>query len=93
MFTRLSIIDWCQFSDNVFHEYLTVLTCANRAGKTTILNLLSKSTEWNPQLVSSYEKDEKGVPKYFNSLKAIGKKFLFKTRYLQIGDNTMILQK
>ena len=46
MFTRLSIKDWRQFSniDIVFHVHLTVLTGANGAGKTTVLNLLSKST-------------------------------------------------
>lgn len=80
MFTRLSIKDWRQFSniDIVFHEHLTVLTGANGAGKTTVLNLLSKSTGWNPQFVSSYEKDEKGVSKYFNSLKSLGQKLFIK---------------
>ena len=76
MFTRIKIEDWRQFSniDITFHEHLTVLTGANGAGKTTILNLLSKSTGWNPQFVSSYEKDDKGVIKYLNSLKKIGHK-------------------
>lgn len=62
MFTRLNIKEWRQFSDVdiVFHNHLTVLTGANGAGKTTILNLLSKSTGWNPQFVSSYEQDENG---------------------------------
>lgn len=46
MFKRLNIKEWRQFSDVdiFFHEHLTVLTGANGAGKTTILNLLSKST-------------------------------------------------
>ena len=46
MFKRLNVKEWRQFSDVdiVFHEHLTVLTGANGAGKTTILNLLSKST-------------------------------------------------
>lgn len=80
MFTRLNIKEWRQFSDVdiVFHDHLTVLTGANGAGKTTILNLLSKSTGWNPQFVSSYEKDEKGGSKYFNSLKNFGKKLFIK---------------
>ena len=40
MFTRLSIKAWRQFSDIdiLFHEHLTVLTGANGAGKTTVLN-------------------------------------------------------
>lgn len=80
MFTRLNIKEWRQFSDVdiAFHNHLTVLTGANGAGKTTILNLLSKSTGWNPQFVSSYEQDENGVSKYFNSLKEFGKKDLHK---------------
>ena len=59
MFTRLSIKEWRQFSDIdiVFHEHLTVLTGANGAGKTTVLNLLSKRTGRKTQEYSSYEKD------------------------------------
>ena len=74
MFKRLKISDWRQFSnvDISFHPHLTVLTGANGAGKTTILNLLSQSTGWDPQFVSSYEKDKAGISKYFNSLKNIG---------------------
>ena len=55
MFKRLKISDWRQFSnvDISFHPHLTVLTGANGAGKTTILNLLSQSTGWDPQFVSS----------------------------------------
>ena len=93
MFTRLSIKDWRQFSniDIVFHEHLTVLTGANGAGKTTVLNLLSKSTGWNPQFVSSYEKDEKGVSKYFNSLKSFGQKLFIKLT--STNDNQAIKNK
>ena len=80
MFKRISINGWRQFSDVdiVFHKHLTVLTGANGAGKTTILNLLSESIGWTPQFVSSYEKDEKGISKYFNSLKEFGKDFFAK---------------
>lgn len=83
MFKRLKINDWRQFSniDISFHRHLTVLTGANGAGKTTILNILSQSTGWNPKFVSSYEKDKTGVSKYFNSLKNIGKRFLNKPSY------------
>lgn len=93
MFTRLSIKDWRQFSniDIVFHEHLTVLTGANGTGKTTVLNLLSKSTGWNPQFVSSYEKDEKGVSKYFNSLKSLGQKLFIKLT--STNDNQAIKNK
>ena len=45
MFKRLNVKGWRQFSDIdiEFHEHLTILTGANGAGKTTILNLLSKN--------------------------------------------------
>lgn len=87
MFKRLNVKEWRQFSDVdiVFHEHLTVLTGANGAGKTTILNLLSKSTGLNPQFVSSCEKDERGVTKYFNSLKSLkslGRRFFIKKETL-----------
>ena len=70
MFKRLSIKEWRQFSDIdiTFHPHLTVLTGANGAGKTTILNLLAQSTGWDPKFVSSYAKEEKGELKYCNSL-------------------------
>ena len=49
MFTRLNIKEWRQFSDVdiVFHNHLTVLTGANGAGKTTIVNLLMRFYEIN----------------------------------------------
>lgn len=70
MFSEIHIKEWRQFSDVniVFHDHLTVLTGANGAGKTTILNLLSKCVGWEPQFVSSYEQDDKGLSKYVNSI-------------------------
>lgn len=88
MFTRLNIKEWRQFEnvDISFHDHLTVLTGANGAGKTTILNLLARSTGWNPQFVSSFEKDEKGISKYMNSLKAFGKRIFIKAASLKSND-------
>lgn len=85
MFKRINVKEWRQFSniDIEFHQHLTVLTGANGAGKTTVLNLLSKSIGWNPRFVSSYEEDENGIVKYFNSLKDIGKNYLLKCLMLQ----------
>lgn len=93
MFTRLNIKEWRQFSDIdiVFHDHLTVLTGANGAGKTTILNLLSKSTGWNPLFVSSYEQDENGISKYLNSLKEFGKKLFINLKTK--GDTPLIKNK
>lgn len=95
MFTRLNIKEWRQFSDIdiVFHEHLTVLTGANGAGKTTILNLISRSIGWQPQFISSYERDETGVIKYFNSLKSKGKKFFIKALNFSTPVNTQQINK
>lgn len=82
MFKRLIIKEWRQFSDIdiLFHPHLTVLTGANGAGKTTILNLLANHFNWDSQFVSSYIKDkETGVLSYCNSIhkfKEAIKKFL-----------------
>lgn len=80
MFKRINIKAWRQFSDIdiEFHRNLTVLTGANGAGKTTILNILSQSTGWQPKFVSSYAK-KAGVVKYINSLFQAGKKFFIKS--------------
>lgn len=92
MFKRLNIKDWRQFNDIdiIFHPHLTVLTGANGAGKTTILNLLSQSTGWSPQFVSSYEKDEKGISKYLTSLKNFGKKFFIKSTVVSNSDENKL---
>lgn len=80
MFKKMDIRDWRQFAevDIDFHEHLTVLTGANGAGKTTILNLLSQSIGWGPQFVSSYGKDEEGVKKYFSGIFSHVKKLFIK---------------
>lgn len=82
MFRRMNIKDWRQFSDIdiEFNEHLTILTGANGAGKTTILNLLSQTTGWTPQFVSSVEKDESGNTKYSSSIKNIGNRVFTKIR-------------
>jgi hypothetical protein len=48
-FKSLEIHEWQQFrSVNIdFHHKLTVLTGANASGKTTILNLLARHTNWD----------------------------------------------
>lgn len=91
MFKRLNIKGWRQFSnvDIEFHENLTVLTGANGAGKTTILNLLAQSTGWQPQFVSSYTKEKTGISKYFNSLFRAGKKFFIKNTETDVSENKL----
>lgn len=92
MFKRLNISNWRQYSDIdiQFHDHLTVLTGANGAGKTTILNLLSQNIGWEAKFVSSYETDKTGISKYFNSLKLLGKKFFIrKTESAIIDENKL----
>ena len=69
MFKKIHIQEWRQFADLEieFHNRLTVLTGANGAGKTTILNLLSNSIGWGSQFVSSFEMDKIGQRHYYNS--------------------------
>ncbi len=69
MFKRLHIKRWRQFADVdiVFHQHLTILTGANGAGKTTVLNLLSKVIGWTPEFVSSVKTSKTGKGVYNNS--------------------------
>lgn len=92
MFKRLNISNWRQYSDIdiQFHDHLTVLTGANGAGKTTILNLLSQNIGWEAKFVSSYETDKTGISKYFNSLKLRGKQFFIrKTEQTYFSQNKL----
>ena len=62
IFKSLRISNWRQFQelDIDFHERLTVLTGANGAGKTTILNLLSRHFGWQGLVVSTPQRQRTG---------------------------------
>lgn len=62
-FKHLRITNWRQFRelDLEFHERLTVLTGANGAGKTTILNLLSRHFGWQGILVGTPRRRKGGI--------------------------------
>lgn len=62
IFKQLRISNWRQFREiNIeFHERLTVLTGANGAGKTTVLNLLSRHFGWQGTLVSTPNRRQSG---------------------------------
>jgi energy-coupling factor transporter ATP-binding protein EcfA2 len=63
IFSNLRITNWRQFReiDVRFHERLTILTGANGAGKTTILNLLSRHFGWQGALVSTPRRQKGGT--------------------------------
>ena len=67
-FERLQIENWRQFGsvDIVFHPRLTVLTGANAAGKTTLLNILAPHFSWSAQFLSASELDSRRRPKREN---------------------------
>lgn len=67
MFRQVSIKNWRQFAavEIDFHDQLTILTGANGAGKTTILQLLNRHWGWNLQLVSAPRFTRKGQKKYW----------------------------
>lgn len=63
IFKSLRLSNWRQYRelDVSFHERLTVLTGANGAGKTTVLNLLSRHFGWQGSLVSTPRRQKGGT--------------------------------
>jgi len=71
MIKSIEIESWRQFEKIKidFHDRLTILTGANGAGKTTILNIIDQHFGWQTQLVATAKRDKKtGGLKYFNGL-------------------------
>lgn len=70
VFSRLRLSGWRQFAsiDIEFHRRLTVLTCANGAGKSTILNILSRHLGVERPYLASPAKAKSGPLKFFVGL-------------------------
>ena len=70
MFTEFKLERWRQFQyvDIKLHPHLTVLTGANGAGKTTILNLLNRHFGWNLQFVSTPRRKRRGLAQFLSGL-------------------------
>ena len=68
-FRALRLHDWRQFGsiELLFHERLTVITGANAAGKTTLLDLLASHFGWNHQFVGTPARRKRGRPLSFLS--------------------------
>lgn len=67
-FKKLKLYEWKQFQliDIDFHSNLTLLTGANGAGKTTILNLLARHFGWHLNELATPAKDKStGFFKFF----------------------------
>ena len=69
-FSALRLHTWRQF-ENVeirFHDRMTILTGANGAGKTTILNLLARHFGWSINLIGTLKITKKGARRYFSGV-------------------------
>lgn len=67
-FSHLRLEGWRQFDTVAFDfgERLTILTGANGAGKTTILNLLSRHFGWSINFIGTLSITKQGAWKYFS---------------------------
>lgn len=71
MFKSITLEKWQQFEEITinFHDQLTIITGANGAGKTTILNILAKHNSWRSNVYATPKLDAvTGVVRFFTRL-------------------------
>ncbi len=69
--SRIKLTDWKQYEDVdiEFHPSLTILTGANGAGKTSILNILNRHYGWSINNLSTPQRAKGGGLDWFSGLK------------------------
>lgn len=69
IFQRINLAGWRQFKqlDIELHPRLTVITGANGAGKSTVLNILSQHFGWQRPYLSTPQKNRKNGQNYYQS--------------------------
>jgi energy-coupling factor transporter ATP-binding protein EcfA2 len=69
-FSRLTLAGWRQFEfvDLELHPVITIVTGANGAGKSSLLNIFSRHLGWNRNYLGTPRRNEKGVYEFLSGL-------------------------
>lgn len=74
-FNHIHLSDWRHFGsvDVPLHKRLTILTGANGAGKTTVLNLLARHFGWSINLIGTLRITKRGARRYYSDVGGLGR--------------------